>query len=583
MYAFQIVVESLTVAFFGLLGIWAAVDRGHWFLRFTVVGLLLGATLLVPAYELILMFGSQILVILIVVSFARRQKSYRLQFTLETALLLMVLASVLAAVAVQLPEWQMHEWIKIAAVGAVSAYAALLSLWIVCGQPRLRARMAIGGIGLAILVWMRFAIDCFDYAVNNGRAGVQWQYFLDEFFTAGILLHPWFLSNVPTIALSALIMLSLIALGRASRWFNEPAATTSPDHSTKLLLVRSLLCLSALVTALPLGVILWKLATPEPLPVAAILTPNGYDDLIAAGTAALPLKTNPSGAFSMSDAQLGNVIGSLQPVLDRIDLGLSRECLADLRVIAEKGDTRATHRAALAAVDDALWLRYTFESRVGTRRQKIERLFGILRFTQLAYRGTGCRWSYLSETSQSADFALGELGQLLNQFDESECREIVRRLIELNLSHEPWSSKSQTQRLLDQRDEWRTRLVSLFSQWSGNEHYDWLRKGELRTLDRHRSLIVAYAIRAHYLTYHCMPPHLDSLVPEFLPEIPADPYGAGAMKMKRRADGIAIYSMGLDRDDDGGMPHPSYPNGSYDPTRGDSVWIISEADFAFGH
>lgn len=575
-----LVVEALSVTFFGLLGIWAAVARWHWFLRLAMVGLILGAPLLIPAYEIVLTFAIQILTIVGVVWFVRRPNVVRLRFSLGTALLLMVLASVVAGFAIRVPQLHWFDWLRIIGVGLISAYATLLAFWLVYGKARWRSRVGIGVIGMAVLVLMRFAVDCFDYALNNGRIGVRWELFFTEFFSAGILLHPWLHWCLLPIALGMSLMFGVIALGRSSQWINEPSDNASTARDTSLFLVRSLFCLLIAVVTLSMAFVLWELATPQPLPIAAFPDPNGYDDLIAAGISALPLTTKAKKpAWALSDTELGARIQTLQPVLDRIDLGLSRDSLPDLRVMAEHGKTRALHAKALEAVNDALWLRYTRDYRAGTGPQRLEQALKILRFTQQAFRGTGLEWTTASGNHQTADFALSELKQdLLKQLEEGQCRIVARQLYDFDRGRETWSEKLRVQSMLDEHDDWNTRLQTLLAKWTGQDRYNWLREREKRQLALHRSIIVAYGIKAYWLSHNRTPTDLDLLVPEFLPAIPDDPYHDGKLKMKLEPSGVSIYSAGLDGDDDGGTPYPKIGPTSYDHSQGDDVWVISYAD-----
>jgi hypothetical protein len=50
------------------------------------------------------------------------------------------------------------------------------------------------------------------------------------------------------------------------------------------------------------------------------------------------------------------------------------------------------------------------------------------------------------------------------------------------------------------------------------------------------------------------PEKLSELVPEFLPEVPADPYDGRPLRLKRTDGGLVLYSIGRDRRDDGGRP-----------------------------
>jgi hypothetical protein len=48
------------------------------------------------------------------------------------------------------------------------------------------------------------------------------------------------------------------------------------------------------------------------------------------------------------------------------------------------------------------------------------------------------------------------------------------------------------------------------------------------------------------------PEALEQLLPQFLPELPVDPYDRKPLRFKRLDDGVLIYSLGPDGKDDGG-------------------------------
>ncbi|HWF18294.1 MAG TPA: hypothetical protein VG754_03460 [Verrucomicrobiae bacterium] len=70
-----------------------------------------------------------------------------------------------------------------------------------------------------------------------------------------------------------------------------------------------------------------------------------------------------------------------------------------------------------------------------------------------------------------------------------------------------------------------------------------------------------------------IPDSLDSLVPVYLPSVPVDPYNGEPLKFRKTSKGYVIYSVGPDRQDDGGKPQPlrspkkqRHPNEHYDIT-----------------
>jgi hypothetical protein len=67
-----------------------------------------------------------------------------------------------------------------------------------------------------------------------------------------------------------------------------------------------------------------------------------------------------------------------------------------------------------------------------------------------------------------------------------------------------------------------------------------------------RCAYVALATDRYRLAHGGWPESLAVLVPEFLHEVPTDPYNGSALKHRRLADGVVIYSVGPDGEDNGG-------------------------------
>jgi hypothetical protein len=80
-------------------------------------------------------------------------------------------------------------------------------------------------------------------------------------------------------------------------------------------------------------------------------------------------------------------------------------------------------------------------------------------------------------------------------------------------------------------------------------------KDELRIGARLRTARTALAIERYRLLHGQLPESLDDLVPEFLDEVPRDPFGDGPLKYKRLEKGYTVYSIGHDEEDDGGLEH----------------------------
>jgi hypothetical protein len=74
--------------------------------------------------------------------------------------------------------------------------------------------------------------------------------------------------------------------------------------------------------------------------------------------------------------------------------------------------------------------------------------------------------------------------------------------------------------------------------------------------------LAAVATERFRLTHKRWPKNLEELCPEFLPEVPVDPFDGKPLRLAHKKDGIAIYSVGKDGQDDGGeILNPSINDG----------------------
>ena len=76
---------------------------------------------------------------------------------------------------------------------------------------------------------------------------------------------------------------------------------------------------------------------------------------------------------------------------------------------------------------------------------------------------------------------------------------------------------------------------------------------------RRRAALTALAVERFRVKRGELPPALATLVPEFLPAIPADPFVDHPLRYVRLAKGYVVYSVGIDRQDDGGKERPVGP------------------------
>lgn len=89
-----------------------------------------------------------------------------------------------------------------------------------------------------------------------------------------------------------------------------------------------------------------------------------------------------------------------------------------------------------------------------------------------------------------------------------------------------------------------------------------LRKGQALAMLR-----TGVALERHRLKHGTYPELLEELLPEFLPELPGDPYDRTPLRYRRQNDGSPLlWSIGPNGVDDGGQSHQNQQ-------KGDRVWI----------
>ncbi len=78
-----------------------------------------------------------------------------------------------------------------------------------------------------------------------------------------------------------------------------------------------------------------------------------------------------------------------------------------------------------------------------------------------------------------------------------------------------------------------------------------------------RCAMAAVAVERHRLAQGAPPEAIQELVPAFLPALPEDPFDGEPLRYSNDNDGYTLYSIGMDREDNGGVPT--------DTNRGDDV------------
>lgn len=304
--------------------------------------------------------------------------------------------------------------------------------------------------------------------------------------------------------------------------------------------------------------LLYRLSTPSELPEVVLPTPNGYDDFVAAGKLAPDDLLTPVRAVnSMNYAQLRALYDQLAALDALVEKGLAKQCRVR-EPFAEVTSQDFGDMEAISSASVSMALRMIYLQRFASTDEYIAYLIRMLRFEHESTRGGGFEaWSQNSEGR-----AAWRMRQRLGDLDARGCRLVAQALAEFEQRREPWADKRSVQYLIDQHSGWETHARALLTQWSGADLYQ-LDYFGCASLAEVRLAMVDAALQAHWLEIGQAPGTLAALMPEYLPEIPLDPFSNEPMQYQRRGATYVVYCVGRDGDDDGGVPEVN-PGGDGD-------------------
>jgi hypothetical protein len=302
----------------------------------------------------------------------------------------------------------------------------------------------------------------------------------------------------------------------------------------------------AIAAAVLFGLYIFRTPPPDLLP-----SPNGYDDLVAAGKS---LSMN-IGRFSGLDSKaLRALIETNAESLKLIRLGLSRECMVPsssytLNTGSMMADLPALKGAAqLLAAEGRL---AELESRPldAARSYLMDIRMGIeiSRGGAIMYRlvGIACE-------------SMGGMGlaKLIPQLQCDQLQVLVPELEQMETNTVAWSEVRVAERRFARAQLGRVpNPVMLVAAW-------WqARKVDAVTKQRHdliaariRLLEAEMAIRSYRCRHGTPPASLDQLLPDCLKEPPFDPFGGKPLVYRLSGTNWTLYSIGPDLVDDGGKP-----------------------------
>ena len=559
-------VDAVPAAFFGIVALWAAGSSLHWFQRTADVATILLLALLIPAHELVIQFGSETLSVAMGLRVWRRWSRRAahsdttdapihrpLQLSLRSLLLLTVVVSVTTAVLANTPSLGWVRWGQLIGSGLMAAIVVLVCVWLALGKTHWAIRLIAG---IVFTIGTSAAMTLLEAGGNHLYDTMQYPQYASTYWQQQTI-EAWWIRSVhwaKTIVIALSFICVWLYFAAAAGWFLplmpapvKPNLVTSTPQRT----VRARWCvmgISLLVVSLPLYLLV-LLMTPTPIPAVALPTPNGYDDLVAAGRMVRDAGVvNVLQWDQLSEKQSRQEIEKHQAALTRVHNALNGNCQFPFFDYS-----RLEENVALALFDLSLVMHFKmFQDQSGiSLDERMLLVKDVLRLAHAESRACGTSSLIFFEDENAA---VVTLWLHRNRLTAAQCIDLASTLWELEIHREPWENLAQRQRIIDENGGWQSHLEMILADWSGT----YLKDGEqTRYWDRKvksRLLILELGIRAYQLETGSLPESLSDLVPKFLPTIPDDPYGSGPLSYRLSNDSYTLYSVGYDQDDDGGRP-----------------------------
>jgi len=523
----------------GLISLWAATSRRHWFLRALAVWA--GIVVLIPirAYEPAVVLAIESLVIVRLVRTAgylrqlrdNKLRSMRLQFGLRDLLLFMLLVG-LTVVTFQAINrgYTLNEWVAFAITGSLTGAVDCIAAGLAIGPRRWLMRLLLA----TVIVTAAPLIEA--TARDSSRAQGLWE-------ALGALYNsPFNLPSMLTIALAFVEFAGFVLVGVSLVYFRWAG------RSRWLQVARRVMLALAAVECVWLAWLYYQMffLTPFPPPfaggtnhyrrigeIAQLLGGNrgrgpapGVDVQSLVGEARTLLETS-------NYVELDGVVGNLRSDVDHIKIASGMRELA--RVFENDAKTATFNRAAELGVAN---LRLgTMLNRGGT---VVDGLVGT------ACEGVGLHTVVKSRIALSPDKMRPTIAGLQRALAEEESIEVI----------------AQRDAALEERiGGWQIRLEIVVQKTmgvdaAGKVAFAFARR---RLAARNVLLQADLAIRLYQHDHGELPKSLLDVVPEYLPEVPRDPFSASSDFIHYRIDGDAflLYSVGMDGHDDGGTLAPT--------------------------
>ncbi len=525
--AFTSIVSFLLAG--GLLGLWAATSRWHWFARAMVVVCLLALVQWRPLYELYLTLLTQVATIGVGVAiYRRRWPTWR--FSIAGLLMLTVIMAVVLASLLREPEkeftWQ--SGLMGVGFGAVGGSLSLLGAWLMATKRRWRWRLLVGAFAVVVLGY--------GWGLSDQLA----HQFVEYDGDGGIFL-PWSLGGtslaIPTMPWLCSLVLAVVILTLTAVAWRRP---------------RVALPLALLLAALPIYLVC-SLSTPLPMPAVRPASTAYTRLMVLANSPPFAAIENRVWSRSVNKEDIPLLIRDAEPAY--------QDAWALMESPIEPG------------LDLNQWLRDEAGARVSLLRVWASRIMVYRTAGDPQKTADSCfwLWEFVEQierpgavtdriiNSAAEGMVSVETYKSLGMLRRDDCVTLARQIARINANRTPWEEIARCERIQYEHFRgWRGHWYFMLKGWTKSSENTSPGAGwstGLGAATTSSLLATELALRAYHLDHATYPESLESLVPNYLPHIPVDPCSAEGERVvyRKTEEGYMLYSRGYDQDDDGGQ------------------------------
>ena len=542
----------------GLVAIWVAWGRPHWFLRLAVLGGLLSLGLAVRPYDLMIVFLLHSLLVIVPLWTIRRRASFvrptdrevvkgtnrsprtGWQFSLSDLFLATVVVAAMAAFLASVPA---DDWKRLGYGDLLEALSAAVSTLLAAWM----------GLGKRFL-WLRLVLLLLLNTSALAAAGLM----LGRVPLVPLQLIPLLL--VP----SSIVMTCWTVLMRASGydWLGTretepcPAGTTEPvrRRALRTRLAKLATLLLSLGILIPLGAVYYLLVIPVPIPETTLPAENGYGTLAEA--AEVFDRVGVPDPHTATEKQLRTFVTQHRQVLDKARDALKLPCQVPLEY--SKSDM-STSIVRIHLLGYAFLAEGKLAEMEGRTADAMETYLTLIELGHAAGRGG----LYVDAVGGWGLELMGT--EAMCGLRDNLTAEQSDRLIDVLESLD--ARRELGEDILPRERAWECNVFGWFGRLYQiksdlfSSHADVMRDGGKSCQAQARLLICELGIRTYQSEHGSPPQRLADLVPDYLPAVPQDPFGQGPLVFRRTSTDYVLYSVGYDGRDDEAHPRTQSPSG----------------------